>query len=86
LKGELREQMNTLRNQWIAETVAWTCRDGTFSPTRNKDPKATREVRKESGCSIVAEALQGLGLKLGETSVATIWAKHGQAYHHLLHR
>jgi hypothetical protein len=47
-KGELREQMNALRNQWIAEMVALTCRDGTFSPTRNKDPKATRP-RRESG-------------------------------------
>jgi hypothetical protein len=84
-KGELREQTNALRDQWIAEAVALTCRDGTFSPTRNKDAKATRD-RKESGCSIVAEALRRLGLKLAEKSVADIWAEHGQAYHHLLPR
>jgi hypothetical protein len=94
-KGVLREQTNALRNQYIAEAVALTCRDGTISPTRNKDAKGNR---RESGCSIVAEALRQLrlelgeeasrpfGLKLRETSVADIWAKHGQAYHHLLPR
>jgi hypothetical protein len=82
-KGEVREQMNVLRNEWIAEVVALTCRDGAFSPTRNRDAK--KEDRKESGCSIVAKALRLLGVKpFSEKSVADIWAKHGQAYHYLL--
>jgi hypothetical protein len=84
-KGELREQMNALRNQWIAEMVALTCRDGTFLPTRNKDPKVTRP-RRESGCSIVAEALRQLGKGMDETSVTEIWIRHKQTYRHLLPR
>jgi hypothetical protein len=85
-KGEWRKQDNALRNQWIAEIVALTCRDGTFSPTRNKDPKAARN-RRESGCSVVAQALRELGFKnLGEARVAAIWAKHKQTYRHLLPR
>jgi hypothetical protein len=84
-KGEVREQMNTLRNQWIAEAVASTCRDGAFSPTRNRDAK--KENRRESGCSIIAKALRQLGVKpSSEKSVAKIWADHGQAYHYLLSR
>jgi hypothetical protein len=84
-KGEVREQMNALRNEWIAEAVALTCRDGAFSPTRNRDAK--KENRRESGCSIIAKALRQLGVKpSSEKSVATIWADHGQAYHYLLSR
>jgi hypothetical protein len=78
-KGELREQMR------IAENVALICKDFEYLPTRNKDPKDTRN-RRESGCSIVAEALRRLGLKPGEKGVADIWAEHGQAYHYLLPR
>jgi hypothetical protein len=84
-KGELREQMNAIRNQVIAENVALICKDFEYLPTRNKDPKDTRN-RRESGCSIVAEALRQLRLKPGEKGVADIWAEHGQAYHHLLPR
>jgi hypothetical protein len=81
-KGKLREQKNALRNQYIAEAVAWTCRDDTFSPTRQKESKAINP-----GCSIVAEALRQLGFKrLGEIYVTKIWNKHKQAYEHLLPR
>jgi hypothetical protein len=84
-KGEVREQMNSLRNEWIAEAVALTCRDGAFLPTRNRDAK--KENRRESGCSIIAKALRQLGVKpSSEKSVAKIWADHGQAYRYLLPR
>jgi hypothetical protein len=86
-KGVLREQMNVLRNQYIAGAVALTCRDGTFSPTRNKNPKdkATGN-RKESGCSIVAKALSQLRIAMSENSVTNIWIKHKHLYHYLLPR
>jgi hypothetical protein len=83
-KGVLREQTNALRNQYIAGAVALTCRDGTFPPTRNKNPKtkATRN-RKESGCSIVAKALSQLKITMNENSVTNIWTKHKHLYRYL---
>jgi hypothetical protein len=92
-KGELRELMNVLRDQRIAEAVALTCKDDAFSPTRQRDAKATSR-RRESGASIVVEALRQLATdhprarlkKLSEKSVNDIWAEHQQAYRHLLPR
>jgi hypothetical protein len=60
---------NSFRDRLIAETVEQICRRG-FSPTRNEASD------QECGCSIVAEALGQLGIRLKEKSVARIWAKH----------
>jgi hypothetical protein len=81
-KGELREQMNSLRDQRIAEVVALTCKDG-FYVSRGSATK-DRE-RRESACSIVAQALRELGFKrLGEKRVKAIWDKHKKTYSRLL--
>jgi hypothetical protein len=92
-KGKRREYINVFRDQRIAEEVFLTCKDGTFLPDRQKDPKPTSR-RSDTGSSIVAEALQQLardypksGLKnLSEGSVRGIWYKHKRAYRHLLPR
>jgi hypothetical protein len=80
-KGELREQMNTLRDQWIAEAVALTSKDG-FDVHRGG---ATKDHgRRESACSIVAQALRELGFKLSEKRVEAIWDEHKKTYSRLL--
>ena len=92
-KGKRREYINEFRDKQIAGEVFLTCKDGAFLPDRQKDPKPTSR-RSETGCSIVAEALQQLardypksGVKsLGEGSVRSIWYKHKRAYRHLLPR
>jgi hypothetical protein len=80
-KGELREQMNALRDQWIAEAVALTCKDGFYvhrgSATKDRE-------RRESACSIVAKALRDLGFRrLSEERVEAIWDKYKETYSHL---
>ena len=82
-KGELRKQMNALRDQQIAEVVALTCKDGFYI---HRGSATKDHERRESACSIVAEALRQLGLKrLGERRIEAIWDKHKKAYNHLLH-
>jgi len=81
-KGELRKQMNTLRDQWIAEMVALTSKNGFYvhrgSATKDRG-------RRESACSIVAQALRELGFKkLSEERVEAIWDKHKKTFSRLL--
>jgi hypothetical protein len=80
-KGELREQMNALRDQRIAEMVALTCQDGFYV---NRGSATKDHERRESACSIVAEALSKLGFKLSEKRVKAIWDKHKKTYSRLL--
>jgi hypothetical protein len=72
---------NSLRDRWIASTVAVVCMDARFAPTRNS-ATGTRAC----GCSIVAKALGKLGIKLSEKRVRDIWDKHARAYDRLLRR
>jgi hypothetical protein len=55
-----------LRDSVIYATVETTIDRG-FRPTRNEIP------RSESACSIVASALEGLGVTLSEKTIAGIW-------------
>ena len=71
---------NSLRDRWIASTVAVVCMDARFAPTRNS---ATDTA---CGCSIVAEALGKLGIELSEKRVRSIWDKHARTYDRLLRR
>lgn len=82
-KGELREQINSLRDQRIAEMVAATC-NKRFHAKRGS---ATKDhERRESACSIVAQALRKLGFKLSEKRVEAIWDKHKKTYSRLLNK
>ena len=61
------------RNDWhrdrlICEAVVIVARHG-FRPTRNET------TRIPSGCSIVAAALQQLGVEMREAGVARIWER-----------
>ena len=63
----------TLRDQSIVEAVASICRQYDFKPTRN--PASRDEEHAPCGCSIVADALSKLGIKLGEKRITNIWFK-----------
>jgi hypothetical protein len=64
---------NLLWNRWIAAVVTTICRRHGLKPYRNPTSKHA------CGCSVVAEALDRLGMGLSEKSVARIYAEHGQA-------
>ena len=72
---------NSLRDRWIASTVAVVCMDAQFASTRNSATDT-----RACGCSIVAKALGELGIKLSEKRVRDIWDKHARTYDRLLRR
>ena len=61
------------RDAVIMETIKQICRRYGFRPTRNRARTPGRE--KESGCSIVAKALNKLGIALTEKAVEAIWIR-----------
>jgi len=63
-----------LRKRWIAAVVTTVCQRHGLDPYRNPASKHTR-----SGCSVVAEALNRLGIGLAEKTVAAIYGEHKQA-------
>jgi hypothetical protein len=63
---------NRIRNGWITEAIRRTVDRG-FAPTRNV---ATR--RQASACSVVAAALNQLGVDLEERGVEDIWRMSGK--------
>jgi len=67
-----------LRDRWIAAVVEAVCTRHKLRPYRNPHPNPHRN-RAACGCSIVAEALDQLGIGLSEKSVMRIYAKHKQA-------
>jgi hypothetical protein len=65
-----------LRDRRIAAVVTIICEQYRLNPTRNE---ASLGERPCCGCSIVAEALNRLGIKMTEGSVERIYAKYKQA-------
>jgi len=63
-----------LRKRWIAAVVTTVCQRHGLDPYRNPASKHTR-----NGCSVVAEALNRLGIGLAEKTVAAIYGEHKQA-------
>jgi hypothetical protein len=59
------------RDSWIAEAILNTVKRG-FAPTRNEASRGKRE----SACSIVAEALGQLRIDLLERAVEDIWKNY----------
>jgi hypothetical protein len=56
----------------IAMTVSAVCDKFALKPTG-------RSARKRSGCAIVAEALDAIGLRMSASNVETIWKKLGRS-------
>jgi hypothetical protein len=70
-----RPSADLSRELWITGAVASICREFGVAPTRNP---ATEGV--ECGASIVREALLQFGVKLSESTIANIFAKHRYLY------
>jgi hypothetical protein len=65
-----------LRDLWITAVVTTICKDHKLNPYRNEESLSERPC---CGCSVVAEALNRLGIKMTELSVKRIYMKHKQA-------
>ena len=61
------------RDQGIVLTVRQVCWEHGFAATRNREPSG--EAPGASGCSIVADALTRLGIRMTERAVEAIWAR-----------
>jgi hypothetical protein len=61
-----------LRGRWIAAVVGTVCRQYGFSPTHNPAND------NPCGCSIVAAALEQLGIRASEEHVRKLWIEYCQ--------
>jgi len=62
---------NLARNRFIVIALTHLKHRG-FKPTRNRESKNDRQ---ESGCSIVAQALNRIGIHITEVGVEEVWRK-----------
>ena len=62
-----------LRDLWIAAVVTTICKHHKLNPYRNEESLSERPC---CGCSVVAEALNRLGIKMTELSVKRIYIKY----------
>ncbi len=73
-----RRKDKLLRDLVIALVVAAVCDRYQLAPTRNTASRG-RPAARRSACSIVAEALGGVRVPLGEKAVEAVWARLGIA-------
>jgi hypothetical protein len=76
-RGPKRKDRFT-RNLCIAMTVAAVVDKFGLHPTRNPASRG-RPAARRSACSIVAEALEVVHMRLGERAVETVWARLANA-------
>jgi hypothetical protein len=74
------------RDEGIARAVRYVNNLTGLKPTRNHSPSKPRNERRESACSIVAQALGLLGVGTNEPGVEKIWSDTKGAKKSLLHR